>query len=91
MVSFMPRPLYPQGKCLQYPLDKSLGGPQSRSGRDGEDKNSQLPTGSLVMLLNAAKFVLVLSRRWRGNISGEVLAHQHDEHNDRSSAFMSTD
>jgi len=28
--SFTPRPLYPQGKSLWYPLDKRLGGPQSR-------------------------------------------------------------
>jgi hypothetical protein len=28
-----------------YPLDKRLGGPQSRFGRGGEEKNSQLLTG----------------------------------------------
>jgi hypothetical protein len=33
--------LYPQGKSGQYPLDRRLGGPQSRSGRGGEEKNSQ--------------------------------------------------
>jgi hypothetical protein len=38
--SFTPRPLYPQGKSPWYPLDKRLGGPQSRSGRGGEEKNS---------------------------------------------------
>jgi hypothetical protein len=36
-MSFTPRPLYPQGKSPRYPLDRRLGGPQSRSGR-GEDK-----------------------------------------------------
>jgi hypothetical protein len=45
VVSFMPRPLYSQGKSPRYPLDRRLGGPQSRSGRGGEDKNSQLPPG----------------------------------------------
>jgi len=40
VVSFMPRPLYPQGKSPWYPLDERLGGPQSRSGRSGEEKNS---------------------------------------------------
>jgi hypothetical protein len=40
VVSFTPRPLYPQGKCLWYPLDRRLGGPQSHSGRGGEEKNS---------------------------------------------------
>jgi hypothetical protein len=33
-------PLYPR-----YPLDRRLGGPQSRSGHGGEEKNSQPPPG----------------------------------------------
>jgi hypothetical protein len=41
VVSFTPRPLYPQGKSPRYPLDRRLGGPQSRSGRSGEEKNSK--------------------------------------------------
>jgi hypothetical protein len=44
MISFTPRPLYPQGKSPWYPLDR-LSGPQSRSGRCGEVKNSQPPPG----------------------------------------------
>jgi hypothetical protein len=39
MVSFKLRPLYCRGKSPRYPLDRRLGGPQSRSGRCGEDKN----------------------------------------------------
>jgi hypothetical protein len=31
----------PPGKEPRYPLDRRLGGPQSRSGRSGEEKNSQ--------------------------------------------------
>jgi hypothetical protein len=31
----------PQGKGPWYPLDRRLGGPQSRSGRGGEEKNSR--------------------------------------------------
>jgi hypothetical protein len=31
----------PTGKSSWYPLDRRLGGPQSRSGRGGEEKNSQ--------------------------------------------------
>jgi hypothetical protein len=33
----------PQGKNPQNPLDRRLSGPQSRSGRGGEEKNSQPP------------------------------------------------
>jgi hypothetical protein len=35
----------PPGKKLWYPLDRRLGGPQSRSGRGGEEKHSQLLPG----------------------------------------------
>jgi hypothetical protein len=38
VVNFTPRPLYPRGKSPRYPLDRRLGGPQSRSGRFGEQK-----------------------------------------------------
>jgi hypothetical protein len=41
LVSFTTRPLYPQGKSSCYPLDRRLGGPQSRSGHGGEEKNPQ--------------------------------------------------
>jgi len=43
VVSSTPRPLYPQGRSPCYPLDKRLGGPQSRSGRGGEEKNENEP------------------------------------------------
>jgi hypothetical protein len=45
VVSFTPRPLYHQGNSPCYPLDRRFGGPQSRSGRGGEEKNSQPPSG----------------------------------------------
>jgi len=35
----------PQGKSPKYPLGRRLGGPQSHSGRVGEEKNSQPPPG----------------------------------------------
>jgi len=41
VVSFTPRPLYPQGKSSQYPLDRRLAGPQSCCGCDGKEKNFQ--------------------------------------------------
>jgi hypothetical protein len=45
VVSFTPRPLYPQRKSPWYLLDRRLGGSQSRCGRGGEEKNSQPPPG----------------------------------------------
>jgi hypothetical protein len=45
VVSFTPRPLYPQGNSPRYPLDRRLDGPQSWSGRRGEDKILD-PTGT---------------------------------------------
>jgi hypothetical protein len=45
VVSFTTRPLYPWGKNPQYQLDRRLGGPQSRSGRRGEEKILD-PTGT---------------------------------------------
>jgi hypothetical protein len=41
VVSFTPRPLYLRGRSPRYPLDKRLGGPQSRSGRRGDPARGQ--------------------------------------------------
>jgi hypothetical protein len=41
VVSFTPRPLYPQGRSPQYALDRRPGGPKSWSGHGCEEKNSQ--------------------------------------------------
>jgi hypothetical protein len=40
-----PAALPPGKDTLVYPLDRRLGGPQSRSGRGGREKNSQPPSG----------------------------------------------
>jgi hypothetical protein len=40
----VPAALLP-GKSPWYPVDRRLGGPQSRSGRGGEEKNSKPPPG----------------------------------------------
>jgi hypothetical protein len=37
VVGFTPRPLYPQAKCLRYPMDRKIGWLQSRYGRSDED------------------------------------------------------
>jgi hypothetical protein len=43
--SFTIRPPYPQRKSPCYPLERRMGGPQSRSGHGGEEKNSQTLPG----------------------------------------------
>jgi hypothetical protein len=40
VVRFTPQPLYAQRKSLLHPLDRRLGGPQSRLGRGDEEKKS---------------------------------------------------
>jgi hypothetical protein len=50
VVSFTLQPIYFQGKSPWYPLVRRLGGPQSRSGRSGEEKNIFAPTGNLTKL-----------------------------------------
>jgi hypothetical protein len=39
------RAFHPQEKSPWYPLDRRLGGPQSQSGRGGEEKNFRLVPG----------------------------------------------
>jgi hypothetical protein len=43
LVSFTLLPLYPRGKSPRHPLDRRLGGRQSRCGCCGEEKNLALP------------------------------------------------
>jgi hypothetical protein len=58
VVKFTPPPLYPQGKKPWHPLDRRLGGPQSRSGRGGEEKNSQPLPGLEPLIIQPA------AQRW---------------------------
>jgi hypothetical protein len=57
------RPLYPRGKNSRYPLDRRLGGLQSRCGRGGEEEKSQLLPGieprSLVTILTELPRLLI--------------------------------
>jgi hypothetical protein len=64
VVSFTPRPLYRQGKSPCYKWDKSLDGPQSRSGRGDEEKNSQPPPGLELPIIQpvAQRYTTQLSR-----------------------------
>jgi hypothetical protein len=61
----------PQGKSPWYPLDRRLGGTQSRSGRDGEEKNSQpLPGLEPQIIQPVAQFYTTELSRLRVMIYG---------------------
>jgi hypothetical protein len=64
VVSFTPRSLYPQGKSSRYTLDRRLGGSQNRSGRGGEEKNSQPLAGLETPIIQpvAQRYTTELSR-----------------------------
>jgi hypothetical protein len=55
VVSFKLRPLCSRRKSPRYPLDRRLGGPQSRSGRRGEEKILTLPGLELRTLSRPAR------------------------------------
>jgi hypothetical protein len=46
--------LHLKGKNSQYPLDRRMGGPQSRYGHGGEEKNSQLLPGLELPIIQPA-------------------------------------
>jgi hypothetical protein len=73
----MLRPLYPQGKKPWYPLDSRLGGPQSRSGHGGEEKNSQILPGleSPIIQPVAQRYTTELSRLEQGPVQNKSAAH----------------
>jgi hypothetical protein len=55
MVSFTHRPPYSQRKIPRYPPNKRLGGPQNKSGRGGEEKDSKpLPVLEPLIIYPAA-------------------------------------
>jgi hypothetical protein len=69
-------PIYSQGKSPWYPLDRRLGGPQSRSGLCGEEKNSQPlsrlepPVIHSVAQLYTTELSRVISYELSGSIKG---------------------
>jgi hypothetical protein len=48
---YAPGRFTPKERATRYPLDSRLGGPQSRSGQGGEEKNSQLGTLMIMMMM----------------------------------------
>jgi hypothetical protein len=69
MVSFTSRPLFSQGKSPCYPLDRRLGGSQSRSRRGGEEKNSQPLSGLQPTEFKVRYFVLWMTHLFQENNS----------------------
>jgi hypothetical protein len=56
VVSVKPRPLYPQGKSLRYPLVRRLGGLRGRSGLFGVEKNLA-PAGNRTPAVGTVRWV----------------------------------
>jgi hypothetical protein len=66
VVSFTPQPLYPRGKSPRYPLDRRLGGPQSRSGHVQKRKSLTLPGLELQPLGRSARSQSLYRLRYPG-------------------------
>jgi hypothetical protein len=63
VISFTPRPLYPQEESPWYPQDRRLGRPQSRSGSGGEKNSQPLPgLEPLIIQPVAQRYTTELSR-----------------------------
>jgi hypothetical protein len=63
--SFRPRPLYSHENSPWFTMDRGLGGLQSRSGRGGEEKYSQLLPGikpPIIQLVSAQRYTTELFR-----------------------------
>jgi hypothetical protein len=85
VISVTSWPLYPQGKSPRYPLDRRLGGPQSRSGCGGEEKNSQNLLGLKTPIIQPelSQFHHVVSRTCmvcttNGKIKTSVMYGKHE-------------
>jgi hypothetical protein len=74
VVSFPPLPLYPGGKSPQYPLDRRLSGPQSRSGPYG-DMNIFDPTGTRAATTRSDWVTAVLDNKSMNTTFDPVLPH----------------
>jgi hypothetical protein len=64
VVSSRPRPFYPRGKSICYPLYMRFGEPQSRSGRRGEEKLLTLSGLELRPLGHPARSQSLYRRRY---------------------------
>jgi hypothetical protein len=83
VVNFMPRPLYPRGKSHQYPLDRRLGGPQSRSGRFGEGKilyptETRTPSKTESVIINSKSRLTIypINRNIKSQITDPLLGNK---------------
>jgi hypothetical protein len=89
VVSFTLRPLYPQGKSPWYPLDRKLGGYQSRSGHGGEEKYSQpLPGLEPSIVQPVAQRYTTRFQLWSGQ--NGMLEDQEKNKESRSTVLLQT-
>jgi hypothetical protein len=77
VVNFKPPPLYLWNKNHQYPLNRGLGGTQSRSGRGGEGKKShQCPCRELNSGRPTCGLVYVIISITSGNSLFKILVSE---------------
>jgi hypothetical protein len=70
----------PQGKSPRYSLDKRLDGPQSHSGRGGEEKNSQsLPEWNPELLLLLLLLILLLLLLFQHKVVRRMFDHRTEK------------
>jgi hypothetical protein len=62
----------PQEKSPCYPLDRRMGGPQSRSGSGGEEKNSQPLSGIETPIIQPAAQSYTTELTWCLNVAAVV-------------------
>jgi hypothetical protein len=75
VVTFMHLPLYRRRKSPRYPLHRRLGGPQSRSGRCGEDINF-LPLTGIELEPSSPKFIIQIWHNKLNRNSWSWLAYE---------------
>jgi hypothetical protein len=84
VVSFTPWSLYPRGKSPRYPLDRRLGGPQSRPGQYREETIFTIPRLELRPLGRTAR------SQWLYRLIAESIGSQTEKSRKKNSVFKNS-